>query len=95
MDLQRRGHDFDCFYILFKRKSFVVDMPLERIIRPNDHNIHYDELAPIIKSVKTHGIFLPIMVRKFVTCYEIVDGKKRYLVALHLGFKTIKADIEP
>jgi hypothetical protein len=93
LDLQRRGHNYDCLWLLEKRKSFVVQMPLEDIINSNINDILFDELVPLIKSIKTHGIIVPIVVNKFVRCYEVIDGRRRVEAAKHLGYKTIRAEI--
>jgi ParB family chromosome partitioning protein len=49
-----------------------------------------DELA---QSIKEHGVFQPIILKKVKTGYIIVSGERRYRAALKVGLSTIPSII--
>lgn len=66
-------------------------------IRPNPYQPrkHFDEekLNELAQSIKEHGIFQPIIVKKSVQGYEIVAGERRYRAASIVGLKDVPAII--
>jgi ParB-like chromosome segregation protein Spo0J len=94
LDLARRGHDFDCLYLLEKRGSFVVEMPLEKLdyISLEDH-VNPEFFKALVDSINTLGVIHPIIVLKMGNQYWVQNGVARVLACEHLGLKTIKAEI--
>lgn len=73
-----------------------VSIPLAEI-RPNPYQPrkHFDEekLNELAQSIKEHGIFQPIIVKKSVQGYEIVAGERRYRAASIVGLQDVPAII--
>ncbi|MGM9971942.1 MAG: ParB/RepB/Spo0J family partition protein [Anaeroplasmataceae bacterium] len=72
----------------------IIELPLSQI-KPNPYQPRYvfndasiDELA---ESIKEHGVFQPIIVKKMNKYYSIVSGERRYRACLKLGLETIPA----
>ena len=66
-------------------------------IRPNPYQPRrsFDEtkLAELAESIKTHGVFTPILVKVAVQGYELIAGERRLRAAKLAGLKTIPAII--
>lgn len=66
-------------------------------IRPNPYQPrkHFDEesLKELSESIKEHGIFTPILLRKSLQGYEIIAGERRWRASKKANLKTIPAMI--
>lgn len=75
-------------------QSAVEDLPLEEI-RPNPYQPRktFDEaaLADLAASIKTTGVFQPIIVRKSISGFEIITGERRFRASKLAGKTTIPA----
>ncbi len=62
-------------------------------LRPNPYQprLHFDEdaLNDLAESIKEHGIFQPLIVKKSVKGYEIVAGERRFRAANMVGLSTV------
>lgn len=71
-----------------------VELPIEEI-RPNPYQPRkeFDKkaLEELSDSIKTHGIFTPLLVRKSVSGYDLITGERRLRAAKMAGLKTIPA----
>ncbi len=56
---------------------------------------HFDEsaLVELSDSIKEHGVFTPILLRKSVQGYEIIAGERRWRASKKAGLKTVPAMI--
>jgi ParB family chromosome partitioning protein len=66
-------------------------------IRPNPYQPRrtFDEakLQELAESIKTHGVFTPILVKNAIQGYELIAGERRLRAAKIAGLKTIPAII--
>ncbi len=66
-------------------------------IRPNPYQPrkYFDEpaLKELSESIKEHGVFTPILLRKSVQGYEIIAGERRWRATKKAGLKKIPAMI--
>lgn len=73
-----------------------VSVPLEEI-RPNPYQPRkvFDEekMAELAGSIKEHGVFQPVILKRAVSGYEIVAGERRCRAAKQAGLNTIPAII--
>lgn len=55
----------------------------------------FDEakIAELASSIKQHGVFTPILVRKATNGYELVAGERRVIASREVGLETIPAII--
>lgn len=91
--------DFESFeqkiYDETKREA-IVDLDIEEL-RPNPYQPRrvFDEeaLNELADSIKEHGVFQPIIVKKSIKGYEIVAGERRFRASKIAGKKTIPAII--
>lgn len=71
-----------------------VEFPIEEI-RPNPYQPRkeFDKkaLEELSESIKTHGIFTPLLVRKSVSGYDLITGERRLRAAKMAGLKTVPA----
>lgn len=71
-----------------------VKLPIEEI-RPNPYQPRkeFDKkaLEELSESIKTHGIFTPLLVRKSVSGYDLITGERRLRAAKMAGLKTVPA----
>ena len=71
-----------------------VELPIEEI-RPNPYQPRkeFDKkaLEELSESIKTHGIFTPLLVRKSVSGYDLITGERRLRAAKTAGLKTVPA----
>lgn len=74
----------------------IVELPLEEL-RPNPYQprkIFNDEaLEDLASSIKEHGVFQPIIVKKSIKGYEIIAGERRFRASKLAGRETIPAII--
>lgn len=75
----------------------IVELPLEDL-RPNPYQPRkiFDEeaLNELASSIREHGVFQPIIVKKSVKGYEIIAGERRFRASKLAGLKTIPAIIK-
>ena len=80
-----------------KRNNEVVELPLSEL-RPNPYQprkIFDDEaLNELASSIKEHGVFQPIIVKKTIKGYDIVAGERRYRASKKVGLTTIPAIVK-
>lgn len=66
-------------------------------VRPNPYQprkvFNEEALKELSESIKEHGVFTPILVRKSVTGYELVAGERRWRASKLAGLKEIPATI--
>ena len=78
-----------------KRES-IVDLDIEEL-RPNPyqprHVFDEESLNELADSIREHGVFQPIIVKKSIKGYEIVAGERRYRASKLAGKTTIPAII--
>ncbi len=91
--------DFDSFEQKIyeeARNEAVVDIDIEEL-RPNPYQPRrvFDEQAlnELAESIKEHGVFQPIIVKKSIKGYEIVAGERRFRASKLAGKTTIPAII--
>ena len=80
-----------------KKNNEVVELPLSEL-RPNPYQprkIFDDEaLNELASSIKEHGVFQPIIVKKTIKGYDIVAGERRYRASKKAGLTTIPAIVK-
>ncbi len=71
-----------------------LELPINEI-RPNPYQPRkeFDKkaLEELSESIKTHGIFTPLLVRKSVSGYDLITGERRLRAAKMAGLKTVPA----
>lgn len=74
----------------------IVDIPLDQL-RPNPYQprtVFTDEaLKELAASIKEHGVFQPIIVKRSIKGYEIIAGERRYRASKLAGLESIPAII--
>ena len=74
----------------------IIEINLDEL-RPNPYQprkVFDDEaLKELSDSIKEHGVFQPIIVKKSIKGYEIIAGERRYRASKLAGLKTIPAII--
>lgn len=72
----------------------VIDVRLEEL-RPNPHQprkVFKDSaLQELSESIKQHGVFQPIIIKKSIKGYEIIAGERRVRASKMAGLTTIPA----
>ncbi len=72
----------------------VVEIPLEEI-RPNPYqpriNFSSEAIEELASSIKEHGVFQPIIVKKSLKGYELVAGERRVRACKSIGLEKIPA----
>jgi ParB family chromosome partitioning protein len=80
-----------------KKNDEIVELDLNDL-RPNPYQPRkkFDEeaLNELAESIKEHGVFQPIIVKKSIKGYEIVAGERRYRASKKLGLEKIPAIIK-
>lgn len=74
----------------------TTDIPIKRLIpNPYQPRKHFDEekLNELAGSIKEHGVFQPIIVKKKDDNYQIVAGERRYRASLIANLEKIPAII--
>lgn len=76
--------------------SDTTSLPIKEI-KPNPYQprTQFDEtkLQELSESIKTHGVFTPILVKKSVQGYELIAGERRLRASKLAGLKDIPAII--
>lgn len=71
-----------------------IEIPIEEI-RPNPYQPRKEfdkkSLEELSDSIKTHGIFTPLLVRKAISGYDLIAGERRLRAAKMAGLKTVPA----
>lgn len=66
-------------------------------IRPNPYqprkNFDQEKLAELSASIKEHGIFQPLLLKKSIQGYDIVAGERRFRAATMAGLEEVPAII--
>lgn len=64
-------------------------------VNPYQPRKHFDDekLQELADSIKLHGVFTPILVKKAVQGYELITGERRWRAAQKAGKETIPAII--
>ena len=74
----------------------IVELSLEEL-RPNPYQprkiFNDDALTDLANSIKEHGVFQPIIVKKSIKGYEIIAGERRFRASKMAGKTTIPAII--
>lgn len=74
----------------------IVELSLEDL-RPNPYQprkiFNDDALTDLANSIKEHGVFQPIIVKKSIKGYEIIAGERRFRASKMAGKTTIPAII--
>ena len=77
-------------------KEEIVEISLDEL-RPNPYQprkLFDDEaLSELCASIKEHGVFQPIIVKKSIKGYEIIAGERRFRASKMAGKETIPAII--
>ena len=80
-----------------RANNTIVELNLNEL-RPNPYQPRkkFDEeaLNELAASIKEHGVFQPIIVKKTVKGYDIVAGERRFRASKKAGLTTIPAIIE-
>lgn len=78
------------------RANNSEEVPLD-LIHPNPYQprIHFDEIKieELAQSIREHGVFTPILIRKAVSGYQLIAGERRLRAAKLTDLKTIPAII--
>ena len=77
-------------------KEEIVEIPLEELrSNPYQPRVVFDEdaLNELAASIKEHGVFQPIIVKKSIKGYEIIAGERRVKASKLAGKKEIPAII--
>ncbi len=78
-------------------ESEVLEIPINEIrSNPYQPRIHFDEVAlqELADSIKEHGVFEPIIVKKSIKGYELVAGERRTKASKMAGLETIPAIVK-
>lgn len=78
-------------------KDEIVNLKLSELrSNPYQPRIYFDEeaLQELSDSIKEHGVFQPIIVKKSIKGYEIVAGERRVKASKKAGLETIPAIIK-
>jgi len=77
-----------------KEGEVIEQIPLKNL-RPNPYQPrkYFDEskISELAKSIKDHGVFQPIIVKKDIKGYIIIAGERRFRAAKKAQIKTIPA----
>ena len=80
-----------------KKNNEIIEIDLKEL-RPNPYQPRkvFDEeaLNELASSIKEHGVFQPIIVKKTIKGYDIVAGERRYRASKIAGLQTIPAIIK-
>ena len=75
-------------------KEEIVEIPLEELrSNPYQPRVVFDEeaLKELADSIKVHGVFQPIIVKKSIRGYEIIAGERRVKASRMAGLDTVPA----
>ena len=80
-----------------KKNNEIVELPLSEL-RPNPYQprkiFDDDALNELASSIKEHGVFQPIIVKRTVKGYDIVAGERRFRASKKAGLQTIPAIVK-
>lgn len=75
-------------------KEEIIEIPISEL-RPNPYQprkiFDNDKLKELSESIKEHGVFQPIIVKKSIKGYEIIAGERRYRASKLAGLEKIPA----
>ncbi len=75
-------------------KENVIEITLDKI-KPNPYQPRYvfedKKIEELSLSIKEHGVFQPIIVKRVGDDYVIISGERRYRASIRAGLKTIPA----
>ena len=80
-----------------KNNDSIVEIELSQLrANPYQPRKHFDEesLQELAESIKVHGVFQPIIVKKSIKGYDIIAGERRYRASKLAGLTTIPAIIK-
>lgn len=75
-------------------KEEIIEIPLEELrANPYQPRKVFDEesLQELASSIKEHGVFQPIIVKKSIKGYEIIAGERRVRASKMAGLETVPA----
>lgn len=78
-------------------ESDIQMIPIEEIrSNPYQPRMHFDEeaLQELADSIKEHGVFEPIIVKKSIKGYELVAGERRTKASALAGLKVVPAIVK-
>ncbi len=78
-------------------KNDIINVKISDLrSNPYQPRVHFDEnaLNELAESIKEHGVFQPIIVKKSIKGYEIVAGERRVKASIKAGLDTIPAIIK-
>ena len=76
------------------KEEEVQELPIDELrVNPYQPRKTFNEesLQELSESIKEHGVFQPIIVKKSIKGYEIVAGERRFRASKLAGKKTIPA----
>ena len=80
-----------------KTNDQIVEIDLSEL-RANPYqprkNFDEEELNELASSIKEHGVFQPIIVKKSIKGYEIIAGERRFRASKLAGMQTIPAIVK-
>lgn len=92
--------DFDTFennIIENANESDIKELPVNEI-RPNPYQprkaFNEEALLELSESIKTHGVFQPIIVKKAIKGYDLIAGERRLRASKLAGKETIPAIVK-
>ena len=80
-----------------KSNDSIVEISLSELrANPYQPRKNFDEesLEELASSIKEHGVFQPIIVKKSIKGYDIIAGERRYRASKMAGLSTIPAIIK-
>ena len=80
-----------------KTNNSIVEISLDDLrANPYQPRKNFDEesLKELSESIKEHGVFQPIIVKKSIKGYEIIAGERRFRASKMAGLKTIPAIVK-
>lgn len=92
--------DFEAFekeVVASTPEADIKMIPIEEIrSNPYQPRMHFDEVAlqELADSIKEHGVFEPIIVKKSIKGYELVAGERRTKASALAGLKEVPAIVK-
>jgi ParB family transcriptional regulator, chromosome partitioning protein len=73
----------------------IQRLPISKIRpAPERHYFGHDNLHKLAERMQVFGLIEPIVVKRVGDVFEIVSGKRRWLAAPFLGWRSIDAEIQ-
>lgn len=92
--------DFDTFESNIMENATtneIQDIPINEI-RPNPYqprkSFNEEALRELSESIKNHGVFQPIIVKKGIRCYDLIAGERRLRASKMAGLDKIPAIVK-